>query len=85
MSDRTALPKRPGRRPSQKPRNIRVSVSLPPTLHEALRRLGGTTWVQQKIIEAMKKNPDLCWTPLSAKSHQYEDLTRISSCPCGSS
>lgn len=55
FSEKSGQPERvgrPGRRPSNKPRNICVTISLPPEMHDSLRRLGGSRWVQEKIREA---------------------------------
>lgn len=58
MSDQSVSSKRPGRPPLNKPRNICVTISLPPELHEALKQLGGSRWVQQKIREAMPQTDE---------------------------
>ena len=63
MSDQLASLKRPGRPPLNKPRNICVTISLPPELHEGLKELGGSRGVQQKIREAMAKSVDPKETP----------------------
>ena len=58
MTETAALPKKPGRKPSNKPRNVGVTISLPPEMHDALRQLGGSPWVQQKIREALAEQTE---------------------------
>ena len=59
MSENSQEKKRPGRPPTGKARNVCVTISLPPELHEALKKLGGSPWVQEKIREALTQHSEV--------------------------
>lgn len=59
MPENTQDKKRPGRPPTGKARNVCVTISLPPELHEALKKLGGSPWVQEKIREALTQQSEV--------------------------
>ena len=59
MPENTQDKKRPGRPPTGKARNVCVTISLPPDLHNELKKLGGSPWVQEKIREAIYKKSNL--------------------------
>lgn len=56
MQEQSKSRKKPGRPPLDKPRNICVTISLPPELHAGLKELGGSPWVQKQIRDALTKN-----------------------------